>query len=172
MDDGLLRGRVRVLALAAFLGSAVPVFSAEPATRDDIAALQRELAQLRSDFGLREEVARYRKEVEESRRPARPVTGLDAVHDNVPWIAIGIAGLAFAGAWVWSNRHSDSLRYRQALAELLVEAIKRDGAPAAAEALTRRVESLANELADVVTTIQKMPRPTPAAPSSGGSGQP
>ena len=67
------------------------------ATAEEIASLKRHVAQLESEFGLREEVSRLRKDLEERSRPKRPWA------EAAPWIALAVVGLGFAIAWLMLN---------------------------------------------------------------------
>lgn len=71
--------------------------STEQSTTEKLAELQRDVAQLKSELGLRQEIARLKQEIEEG-SSSKPTWVLVA-----PWAALGVVGLAFAVAWVLLN---------------------------------------------------------------------
>jgi hypothetical protein len=81
-----------------------PPLSDQPIT-EKLTELQRDVAQLKSELGLRQEIARLKQEIEERSKPTWVLAA--------PWVALGIVGLAFAIAWLVLNWRERVLKWHR-----------------------------------------------------------
>jgi len=120
-----------------------PPAAAEQSTAQRLAEIQRDITQLKSELGLREEVLRLRKEVAERSKPAWVLA--------VPWATLGIVALGVLAVWLKLNWRGDAdPKTLNGLAERLA---KLDGQ---ISDLSKRIGELDRSVAAVTTSVNEL----------------
>jgi uncharacterized protein YlxW (UPF0749 family) len=108
----------------------------EQSTTEKLAELQRDVAQLKSELGFRQEIARLKQEIEERSKPPWVLAA--------PWVALGIVGLAFAIAWLMLNWRERVLKWHK------------EPDAATVDRLAERLAELKAQVSELSTSIGEM----------------